>query len=94
MNLDVQIVAPGSGMCYSLWEKNRRGEAMEFTEKARMRLEHWLSHNEHHLTEYRGFAEQLENAGQRESAAHIREMMDHTVRSTECMRKALRALIS
>jgi hypothetical protein len=65
---------------------------MEFTERARMRLEHWLSHNEHHLLEYRSFTEQLESAGQSESAGHIREMMDHAVRSTECMRKALRAL--
>jgi hypothetical protein len=71
--------------------ENKR-EAMEFSEKAKIRLEHWLSHNEHHLQEYRGFAELLDSAGKTESARHVREMVDHEVLSTECMKKALRAL--
>ncbi len=65
---------------------------MDFVEKARVRLEHWLSHNDHHLEEYRDFAEQLESAGKKESASHIREMVDAAERSAECMRKALQAL--
>ena len=65
---------------------------MEFSEKARIRLEHWLSHNEHHLEEYKGFADLLEEAGKSESAKYIREMVNHSVLSTECMKKALRAL--
>lgn len=65
---------------------------MEFVEKAKIRLEHWLSHNEHHLEEYEDFAEQLESAGKSESARLIREMVDHSALSSECMKKALRAL--
>ena len=65
---------------------------MDFVEKARVRLEHWLSHNDHHLEEYEDFAQQLESAGNSESAGHIREMVEHASLSTECMRKALKAL--
>jgi hypothetical protein len=65
---------------------------MDFVEKAKVRLEHWLSHNDHHLEEYQDFAEQLETAGKSESARLIRDMVDHAALSAECMRKALRAL--
>ena len=33
---------------------------MDFIEKTKVRLEHWISHNEHHLEEYEMFAKQLE----------------------------------
>ncbi len=65
---------------------------MDFVGKAKVRLEHWLTHNHQHLEEYEDFARQLESSGKSESAKHIREMMDHVARSTECMRKALEAL--
>jgi hypothetical protein len=65
---------------------------MDFVEKARVRLEHWLSHNDHHLEEYEDFASQLESAGKSESARHIREMVKHAALSQECMKKALKAL--
>jgi len=65
---------------------------MDFVAKARVRLEHWLSHNDHHLEEYADFAQQLESAGNLESAGHIREMVEHAALSAECMRKALKAL--
>jgi hypothetical protein len=65
---------------------------MDFTEKARVRLEHWISHNDHHREDYEKFLKELQEAGQTESARHIREMMDLTLRSTECLRKALKAL--
>lgn len=65
---------------------------MDFTVKARMRLEHWLGHNEHHLKDYGDLAAELEAAGKSESAAHIREMVDHAALGTECMKKAIRAL--
>jgi hypothetical protein len=65
---------------------------MDFVGKAKVRLAHWLSHNDHHLEEYEDFARQLENAGKFESAGHIREMVEHVARSTECMKKALGAL--
>ena len=65
---------------------------MEFAEKAKVRLEHWITHNDHHHEEYEMFAEQLEGAGKDESAGHIREMIDLSSRSTECLRKALKGL--
>ncbi len=65
---------------------------MDFIEKTKVRLEHWISHNEHHLEEYEMFAKQLEEANQKESAKHIREMAELTKKSTESLRKALQAL--
>lgn len=65
---------------------------MEFEEKARIRMEHWLSHSGQHQKEYENFADELEQAGKAESAASIREMAALEARSTECLRKALAAL--
>ena len=65
---------------------------MEFVEKARIRLEHWITHNDHHHEEYEIFADQLEQEGRSESAGYIREMMALTAKSTDCLRKALGAL--
>jgi hypothetical protein len=38
------------------------------------------------------FAEQLEEADKSESAEYVREMIDLTSKSTECLKKALKAL--
>lgn len=65
---------------------------MEIIEKAKIRLEHWISHSDHHYEEYEIFAEQLEEAGKVESAKYIREMMTLTSKSTECLREALKHL--
>jgi len=65
---------------------------MESIEKAKIRLEHWISHSDHHFEEYETFADQLEEAGKPESAKCIREMMALTSKSTECLREALRLL--
>jgi hypothetical protein len=65
---------------------------MDFVEKAKIRLEHWITHSDHHYEEYAMFADQLEEAGKRESAKEIREMMDLSSRSTDCLRKALKNL--
>jgi hypothetical protein len=70
----------------------RGSPPMDFVEKARMRLEHWLKHNDHHQEEYEMFAEQLEEAGKGESAAYVREMMELTIRSNDCLQKALKAI--
>ena len=48
---------------------------MEFVEKSKIRLEHWITHNDHHHEEYNLFAEQLEDAGKTESAKAIRKMV-------------------
>ena len=65
---------------------------MEFEEKAQIRISHWITHNDHHQEEYELFCEQLEQAGRKKSAEHIREMARLTRASTECLRKALEDL--
>lgn len=65
---------------------------MDFSEKARIRLEHWITHSADHQQEYAVFAEQLEEAGKMESAKHIKELAELSSRSMDCLRKALNAL--
>lgn len=65
---------------------------MESIEKAKIRLEHWITHNEHHYEEYETFADQMEKAGKIASANYVREMMTLTSKSTECLRNALKLL--
>ena len=65
---------------------------MDFIEKAKIKMEHWIDHNDHHHEDYDEFVKQLEKAGKNESAQYIREMMKLTEESTECLRKALSAL--
>jgi hypothetical protein len=65
---------------------------MKTAEKARKRLEHWITHNDHHEREYLEFAEDLEGAGFKTAAAEIRRMMDFNAKSNDCLRKALAAL--
>jgi len=65
---------------------------MDFTEKARNRLEHWITRNDHHQAEYEVFAEQLKEAVKIESSEHVREMIELTAKSSECLRKAIKAL--
>lgn len=67
---------------------------MDFLEKAKVRLEHWIHHNEHHNEEYEMFADQMEEAGQKAASDYIKEMIVFTSKSTECLRKALQALES
>ena len=65
---------------------------MDFVEKAKIRLEHWITHNDHHQEEYEMFSEQLEEAGKNESAEQVRLMIELTSKSTDCLRNALKAL--
>ena len=65
---------------------------MDFIEKAKIRIEHWIRHNEDHLEEYEAFARKLETAGKNECAGHIREMAALVARSSEHLGKALRSL--
>jgi hypothetical protein len=65
---------------------------MDFVERARLRLEHWLDHNEKHRDEYMAFAAELEQAGEHASALHVRQMAELARKSDACLRKALRAL--
>jgi hypothetical protein len=65
---------------------------MEFIEKAKVRIAHWISHSEHHEEEYETFARELEGAGQSAAATHIREMIAATREGTDCLRRALEAI--
>ena len=65
---------------------------MESIEKAKVRLEHWITHNEHHYEDYKAFADQLEKSGKTESARCVREMMELTSKSTTCLKQALEFL--
>jgi len=65
---------------------------MDFIEKAKIRIEHWVEHSDHHIEDYTSFANQLEEEGKKESAAHIREMIALNLKSTECLKNALKGL--
>jgi len=65
---------------------------MDFMEKAKVRMDHWIVHNEQHQQEYENFLKDLENANCHESARHMREMIELTTRSTGSLKKALESL--
>ena len=65
---------------------------MDFVEKAKIRLEHWKTHNDHHYEEYELFAEQLEDAGKTQSAEYIRELMKLSSKMGDCLSNALKEL--
>jgi len=65
---------------------------MDFVQKAKIRLEHWISHNTHHIEEYKEFAKELRGAGKLESAKHVESVIDLAIRSNESLKNALRAL--
>jgi len=65
---------------------------MEFIEKAGIRIEHWIKHNEHHLQEYEPLAHELESADKNESARYMREMTALMAQGNDCLRSALKAL--
>ena len=69
-----------------------KGDVMNFAEKARIRMEHWINHNEHHGEEYEAFAGELENAGKAECAWHVRAMGDLLSQSNDHLKEALRYL--
>ena len=61
-------------------------------EKARIRIEHWISHNDHHREEYDAFAKDLEDLGKSVSAGHVRELIDLASKSNDCLKRALKGL--
>jgi hypothetical protein len=65
---------------------------MHSNEKAVIRIEHWIEHNEDHVREYKAFARKLETAGKIECARYILETAKLTDRSSETLRRALEAL--
>ena len=65
---------------------------MDFLEKAKIRMEHWISHADQHQKEYEIFMRELEEANKRKSAEYIREMIGITAKTTDCLRNAVKAL--
>lgn len=65
---------------------------MDFIEKSRIRIEHWIEHNEHHIEEYKDFVDSLKKAGKFKSAQYIEEMINLVSKSNEILRNALNAL--
>jgi hypothetical protein len=65
---------------------------MNFDEKARVRIEHWIHHNLDHLADYQAFASELEAAGKAECAWHVRAMGSLLSQSNDHLKEALRYL--
>jgi ferric-dicitrate binding protein FerR (iron transport regulator) len=65
---------------------------MDLIQKAGIRIEHWIEHNEEHAREYELFAQELKNAGKTESAQRILETAALTSQCSESLRRALKAL--
>jgi hypothetical protein len=65
---------------------------MDFSDKAKIRIKHWLMHNESHINEYGRFIEELEAAGMQAGAVHIREMIAWTAKGNACLREALKEI--
>ncbi|MCF8104868.1 MAG: hypothetical protein K9K64_05255 [Desulfohalobiaceae bacterium] len=65
---------------------------MDFLDKAKIRLEHWIEHNEQHQEEYSKFASELAEAGRLEAAKQVEAMVELTAKSSECLKKALQAI--
>ncbi len=65
---------------------------MDTLEKAKIRISHWMTHNDHHGEEYELFAEQLEEAGKKAAAEQIRKIVQLNDQVTDCLRVALKDL--
>lgn len=65
---------------------------MDFKEKAKIRMEHWLAHGRSHGDDYAKFTRELTEAGQTDSAAAMEEMARLNDESLKALEKALEAL--
>jgi hypothetical protein len=65
---------------------------MEFGEKAKIRIEHWMKHTTDHIQEYTKFAEELEQFGHNDAAKPIRDMTEITAQCKKYMKDALSLL--
>ncbi|KIX12575.1 hypothetical protein [Dethiosulfatarculus sandiegensis] len=65
---------------------------MDTLEKALIRLDHWIHHNEHHQEEYELFADQLDKEGKKECGDMVRKAAELTSQGTDALRKALEIL--
>jgi hypothetical protein len=69
-----------------------KGVEMDLIEKARIRINHWIQHNEAHEGEYKSFAEELQAAGLAECSRQVLETAKLTSQGSEALRRALKAI--
>ena len=62
---------------------------MEFREKAKLRIAHWMKHTDDHVKEYARFAEELEQSGYSHAARNIREIASITTQCSQFLKNAL-----
>ena len=65
---------------------------MEFREKAKLRIEHWMKHSNAHVNEYSEFADELDNYGYIDAARNIREMATITAKCSHYLINALQSV--
>lgn len=65
---------------------------MDSLEKARIRMEHWIEHNNQHQQEYESLIQELEKAGKEKAASEVRTMSELTGKGSEHLRQAIAAL--
>ncbi|GAB6888549.1 hypothetical protein JCM13304A_20480 [Desulfothermus okinawensis JCM 13304] len=65
---------------------------MEYIEKVRKRLEHWMEHNEKHMEEYKKLAEELKSNGLDSAAHYIMNLVKHTENMNREIEEALKNL--
>ena len=65
---------------------------MDFSEKIKIRIDHWIKHNEDHLREYEELAKELDKAGKKETADHIRNMAILVAQGDKSLQLALETL--
>ncbi len=65
---------------------------MEFNEKARIRLEHWLKHNKEHEEEYKKFRDELLSAGKTKSAKLMDSIIEYVFRCSKLFEEAIDGL--
>ncbi len=62
---------------------------MEFKEKAKIRVEHWLEHNEKHYDEYINFAKELEKNGMIEEKKIMEKVAELTKEISSLFKKLI-----
>jgi len=70
-------------------KKDRGRKAMDFQQKAKIRIERWLEHSHHHIEEYEAFARELEREGKKEAADRIRDMIRLTGEADHKLKEVL-----
>ncbi len=65
---------------------------MDYMEKLKKRLNHWMEHNNKHMEEYEKLAEELKSKGLDDVANYILNLIKHTEKMNEDLKKALEEL--